>query len=330
MNELNQNSILKPDILIPYNIDYHNHLPIALVYVRPGTNKLNYEKAILLGVQPFGKVVYLSNLNGRIFIKDALIIDHYSTQYYFTIYAKKAIQKFPEMVEKFETHFQIKMEDAKIIGAFDAQINLGMTQEQLFDTFTSEKDFKKMYGQTIKKIKDFYVVNYDIPAIINKYTPESDVFVIAIELENKNIDFHELNQQIFETLKSNIRTPIIDEEKYTEHEWYEKVKRTYHISQNHVASMFDMVDFVFLSDDKHVRFGDIPLGRMIIEKGVLTEDELYRLKYFNIVYLGQRDGSRKLVDIQQEAFGLNMEETCELLSRIDKSTIWNSNLYYCG
>ena len=162
----NLDIIIKPDVIIDYIYSNAIDKPAALVYVRPETNEVHYEKAIILGIMPYADVVYLANLNGKIFIKDALILDHYPSQYRFAVYGKDEMAKYPEFIEKFEKYFDDKFEKAQIMGSFDALIKLGMTDELLFNIVVDKKDFLKLYGQTIKKINNIYILNYDMPMII--------------------------------------------------------------------------------------------------------------------------------------------------------------------
>lgn len=317
-------SQLKPDVLIPYNRNYNNLLPSVVIYVRPQTNLLKYETAILNAVQKFGDVTYLANINGRIFCRDFLVAQHYSTEYYFAVYAKKAIAQFPEMVDEFEEYFNVSFNEAQIISAFDAPHFLGITQDELFDIFTDEKDFKLFYGQTVKRINGYYIVNYDLPSIMGRYTPESNIFVIAVQLHNLDLDLHELNRGLFESLKNNIATPIIDEHKYMRHEWMEKVKRTYHISKGHINAIFDMTDFVFVNENEHLKIEETPFGKYIIDKKIMDANDLDKLKYFNLAYMKQSDGTRKLISIKEVAIGMTFDEICELLSQIDKKTLWRN------
>lgn len=324
MNGMLHFSQLKPDVLIPYNKNYNNLLPSVVIYVRPQTNLLKYETAILTAVQKFGDVTYLANINGRIFCRDFLVAQHYSTEYYFAVYAKKAIAQFPEMIDEFEKHFNVSFNDAKIISAFDAPHFLGITPDELFDIFTDERDFKLFYGQTIKRINGYYIVNYDLPSIMGCYTPESNIFVVAVQLHSLNLDLHELNYGLFESLKNNIATPIIDEHKYTQHEWKEKVKRTYHISKGHINAIFDMTDFIFVNENEHLKIEETPFGRYIIEKKIMDAEDLNKLKYFNLAYLKQNDGSKKLLSIKEAAIGMTFDEICDLLAKIDKKTLWRN------
>lgn len=310
-------SELKPDIIIPYIPDENDVSPYAMVYVRPQTNKLNYEKAIIVACQKFGDVIYLANINGKIFIKNVLILDHYSTQYYFSIHSKTVIGEYPEMVECFEKHFKTSFEKSDIISSFDAQLRLKLSAEELFNTIVGDKDFLKLYGQTIKKINGYYVVNYDIPAIISKYTPESDVFVVGVKITNPDTAIDDINQTIFDNLKKDLSTPIIDEDKLSMLKWNDMVRRTYHISCNHIATAFDMSDFIFNPDGTVLDFYNIPLTRYLIDNKIVTLEEIRQIKKFNLVYKFCEDGSEKLINILDEGNNQSIEESIELFKKIN-------------
>ncbi len=306
----NLDIIIKPDVIIDYIYSNAIDKPAALVYVRPETNEVHYEKAIILGIMPYADVVYLANLNGKIFIKDALILDHYPSQYRFAVYGKDEMAKYPEFIEKFEKYFDDKFEKAQIMGSFDALIKLGMTDELLFNIVVDKKDFLKLYGQTIKKINNIYILNYDMPAIIKRYTPKANVFVIAVKFKDPMTSFMDINQSIFERMKEN-NVVIEGEGIYKDLEWNEIIRRTYHISKNHIMAMFDMIDFVIRTDTHHIEFHQTPLGRLCIEdKNILPED-LYKLKDCPLVYV-LKDGKRRLVNLIEEANEMSMEE-CSLL-----------------
>ncbi len=314
-------SNVKPDIIIPFIYNLDELRSCAVVYVRPQTNKLNYEKAIILGCQEFGDIVYLANIGGNIFIQNLLILEHYSTQYFFAMHSKSVISEYPEMVEVFENHFNISFNDATILSPFDAQLKLNMTSSQLFDTIVDNNDFLKLYGQTIKKIGNYFVINYDIPEIIAKYTPDTNVFVVALIFHDNNIKLTELNQAIFENLKSDVSTPLIDEEKFKTHQWYDKVRRTYHISSNHIATMFDMKDFVFSANGSEIEFKEIPLSDFIIQSKIVTEADLLAIKRFSLVYIINDDGSETLINIQEAAHNMTLEQCINLFKRINYNKI---------
>ncbi|HNZ27396.1 MAG TPA: hypothetical protein PLG34_05775 [Spirochaetota bacterium] len=307
---------IKPDILIDYFDDRENTNPMVVVYVRPETNEVQYEKALILGVSPYADVVYLANLNGKVFLQNALILDHYASQYRFSINAGNEIEQYPEMVEQFEKHFGVNFDKDKIVGSFDAMPKLDLTADDMFDIIVDSKDFLNFYGQTIKKIKGYYVVNYNIPALVKRYTPDVNIFVMAARSKTPDCKFEEINQSIFEQMEQNVRTPIVDEDLLKELKWNEKIKRTYHISKNHIMAMFDMMDFIFRSNGERIGFIETPLGRRLVEDLKFTEDMLFKLKEHPIVYIKEKQKKKKLVNIINYARDKTMEESVEIIGSI--------------
>lgn len=313
-------STAKPDIIIPFIYNLEEVRPCVVIYVRPQTNKLNYEKAIILACQQYGEIVYLANIGGKIFIDNLLILEHYATQYLFAMHSKSIIAEYPEMIKKIEQHFNLDFQKIDIISPFDAILKLKITSAELFNTIVDECDFLRIYGQTIKKIGDCFVINYDIPEIIAEYTPQTNVFTCAAILKEHS-KITDLNQAIFDNLKTNDSTPIIDKDIYKAHKWFETVKRTYHISYNHVAAMFDMKDFVFSAKGDEIDFTEIPLASHLINSGILTCEDLLAIKRFSLVYINDDNGEKKLINIQEEAKNMTLEECIELFKKIDYSKI---------
>lgn len=311
-------SSIRPDIIIDYKISFEKFIPVTVIYVRPESNFLAYENAIIKGIHQYTDIIYMANINGMLFIKNALILEHHSSQYHFAIFGKSEIANYPEMINEFESFFKIKFDQADIIGSFEAILRLNITQEELFKTFVDDKNYLKFYGQTIKKINNYYVINYDIPALLEKYTPKIDVFVIVAKFKDSSFSFVELNQSISKEIMSDNRSPIIDfnQNKFDNLNWMEKVKRTYHFSYNHIMAMFDMVDFVFKRDGSHINFDNTPLGNYLI-KNDIDKETLIKIKEFPIVYIN-KNGTKKLVNIIEDANNKNIEECIDLIKSIIK------------
>jgi hypothetical protein len=309
---LNKHEI-RPDVIIDF-VDCDSTLPIIVIYVRPETNEIHYEKAIIMGVNPFGDVIYLANLNGRLFIRDALILEHYSSQYKFAIYGKSEMEKYPEIMYAFEDHFKVDFDSADIIGSFDAILKLNITDEEMFNIIVNEKDFFKFYGQTIKRINNHFVINYDMPAILKRYTPKSNVFTISIRLKNENTDLGEINQSIFEQLKKD-NTPLISEDNLKLLDWNEMIKRTYHISRNHIMAMFDMLDFIITSNNRHLGYYNTPLGKILLDVYGYSDEDLMKLKDNPIVYV-EYNGQKKLVNIIEEGNNKKLNECADIISKV--------------
>ncbi len=306
---------IKADVIIDFITNYQEKNPIILAYVRPESNEVNYEKSIIKGVSKYGEVVYLANLNGRLFIRDQLITDHYSSQYRFSVYTKKEIEKYPELVKNFEDHFHVKFEDADIIGPFDAILKMDISDEDLFNSIVGKDDFLKFCGQTIKKIKQYYVVNYNMPYLIKKYSPQSNVFVIAIRLHSEEINFMEINQSIFEQMQLN-KNPLIGEDILKSMEWNEKIKRTYHVSRNHLTATFDMLDFIIRNNGSHLNLSETPFGMMLIDDYGFTVDDILSMKDRQLFYIND-DKGRRLINILDEANNLSMKDCASMLKKLE-------------
>ena len=314
MSDSDFNSI-RPDVIIDFITNYQLKNPIILVYVRPESNEVNYEKSIIKGLSQFGDVVYLANLNGRIFIRDAIITAHYSSEYRFSIYSKREMRNYPEIIEKFEKYFNVKFEDANIIGPFDAILKLGVSDEELFNRIVGKDDFLRFYGQTIKKMDQYYVVNYNIPYLIKKYNPQSNIFVIAIRLNSEDIHYMEINQSIFEQMQINKNT-IVDENILKSMDWNEKIKRTYHVSRNHLTATFDMLDYIIRNNGSHLDISETPFGLKLIDEYGFEKADILMMKDKHIFYINDNKG-RRLVNILYEADNLSVDNCVSMLKSIE-------------
>ncbi|MCP4150773.1 MAG: hypothetical protein GY757_23710 [bacterium] len=296
---------VKPDILIPYTLDRETlaDSSMAIICVRPETNQAKYEAEIIKATAKYADVVYLANLSGRLINEKAIVASHYSSQMQFAINGKEDMAWYPEMIEKFEQKFNIAFKDAPIIGSFDAILHFKLKKDgdELFETMVPRADFLEMYGQTIKKIENYYVLNYDIPAIITKHHNDTGMFIIAIRFKDNKYKFCDLHHLIYENMYKNENTQFIDSDKRKGMAWYNKVRRTYHISRSHIEAMFDLTDYVFKNDNQRIEFSDTPLGQRLLKDKVFEKGQLQKLlielKDNPLVYIKEKSGEPKLVDI---------------------------------
>ncbi len=295
---------LKPDIIIPFDFKKVDESPMAIIYVRPETNKIDYEAIIIRAISAYVEVVYMANLNGELLSKNATIAGHYASQIQFATNGKAEIANYPEMMTAFEKKFAVHFSDAEIIGAYEAIIedkkDVSDGIDALFDIMVPEDQFLEFYGQTIKKIGRYYIVNYDIPAIMSKYDPQANIFVIAVRFKKK-ISFSELNYLIYNEFCKKTSIDLLDYAKRKNMQWDDQVRRTYHISKNHIQAMFDLTDFVYIDHLSTLCFYHTPLGRYLISQGILSgdkiESKLGQLKENPLVYLRQENQERKLINI---------------------------------
>ena len=280
--EAGQMSRNKPDIAMPFNGLHSKDSSIAVIAVRPESNKVTFESVILRGITPYADLIYMANLSGNVVNNAKIIESQYAQQRYFALSGKVEIMKYPEFVTIFEEKFNIQASEAKIIGSFEAvstyKNKIHKSDQELFNTIVKNEDMLEAYGHTIKKIDDYYIINYDMPAIFSKHNKETDIFVIAVKLHDTNTPFSELNRGIFEEFDKPSTVSIIDSESRSHMEWFNQVRRTYHISNSHIKTMFDMTDYILDRNGTSIKIGDTPLGKIILERGVVSEDQILQLR----------------------------------------------------
>jgi hypothetical protein len=154
-----------------------------------------------------------------------------------------------------------------------------LSEEELFETFVPPADFLSCWGQQFKRIRGTVVANPGLPAVLQRYTPRANVFVVVVRSGEESEDFFtSLNRSIYKEITSRAETPLVDGERLGQVPWSEKVRRTYHISRTHLMAMFDLADFVYLAEGRRLQVEETPLGRRLCAEGVLTAERLQVLK----------------------------------------------------
>ncbi len=274
-------SVGAPDIIIPFPqgengfAECGDSSAYAMAYVRPETNNVLYERAILSGLRAHGKIIYCANLAGRIFLSDLILEQHYPTQFKFARDPWGQLSRFPEIRSRVEEHFGLSLDHARLLGSFEAVQALGMSEEGLFETIVPATDYLGCWGQSFKRLAGVLVVNPNLPAIVKRHALPANVFSVVVSSRSSSVGFFDaVNEAVFKEITSSSETPVIDGEKLDSLVWSEKIRRTYHLSSNHLMAMFDMPDFVYtgegqrllpardspgpMAGEKHYRHGGAP------------------------------------------------------------------------
>ena len=133
-------SVGLPNIIIPYPaaedgfVDCGDLAAYAVAYVRPETNNVLYERAILAGLRAHGKIIYCANIPGEVFLQDKILQNHYPCQFRLARDPRGELARLPEVRARVEEHFRLSLDDARLIGSFEAVHALGMSEEELFET----------------------------------------------------------------------------------------------------------------------------------------------------------------------------------------------------
>ncbi len=269
-----------PSIIVGYPPDENGmegeKAAYAVVYVRPETNGVLYERAIVAGIRGLGRAVFIANLGGGLFIRDRILECHYAPQFRFARDPRAEMELHPSLPAALELHFGARPIAGSLIGSFEAVERLGLNEEELFETIVPDRDFLERWGQEFKRIGGHIVANPSLPAVVKRYVPEANVFAVVVKSPGPAGPefFTALNQSIYDRIVSGSGTPVVDGDKLGFLAWSEKIRRTYHISTNHLMAMFDMMDFVYTDGERRLEAGETPLGRMLLAAGVLTREKL--------------------------------------------------------
>ena len=308
---------VKPNIIIPYPAgedgfaECGDRAAYAMAYVRPETNNVLYERAILSGLRAYGKIIYCANLSGSVFLRDAILERHYSTQLAFARDPRGELSRYPEIRSRVEEHFSIRLDDARVLGAFEALAALGMSEKGLLETIVKEPDYLGCWGQSFKRIDGAIVVNPNMPAIFKLHEPSVNVFSVIVQSrESSGAFFEGVNEAIFKALTSRAETPLLDGEKLDSLVWSERIRRTYHLSTNHLMAMCDMADFVYTGETTRLDVAETPLGKWLVERGGATAGHLRELKSAR---LARRKGAA-LVYLPTAGRGMSLDQVRKLVA----------------
>jgi hypothetical protein len=312
-----------PNIIIPYPQGESaftacgDLAAYAVAYVRPETNNVSYERAILAGLRAHGKIIYCANIAGSVFLRDSILENHYPSQFRFARNPWAEMVRFPEIRVRVEEYFHTPLEKAPLIGSFDAVNALAVTEEDLFETIVPTADYLGCWGQSFKRLNGRIVVNSNLPAIVKRHAPAVNVFAVVVSSPSHPEPFFEgVNEAVFKEITSRAETPVIDGEKLDSLVWSEKIRRTYHLSSSHLMAMFDMPDFVYTGEGTRLHPAETPLGRWLTKTSPVTAAQLGALKSFPLTR--KRNGT--LVYVPAAGRGLRLEQIRELIGSLRLSS----------
>ena len=205
-----------PRVLVPYpGPAIEEHAQDIFVYLRPETNDVQVESAVLKVIENCPayrqkmNLVYLANLPGEFIIHHHIVEKHYALKLEFAVHGKHLFT--PEMRRRFSRAFGVPFAQAQIVGAFEALRLLELRPEELFEHWVPDADLAIIDGQSVKRIGDYFIVNYDIPALLHKNSRGTDIAVMIFRVELGYTFFNELVEQMRDALIDrsllNPRTP---------------------------------------------------------------------------------------------------------------------------
>ncbi len=255
----------KPSVIIPYRgPEVQEGTTDIFLYLRPETNGVNVEKCIfrVLHNVPLYKekvsLVYLANLPGEFIVENQVIKKHYAVRTHFAQKGKAGMTE--GMRRHFQVFFGIPWEKAKILGAYEALEEFHLTESQLFDLWVPPYDILISCGQIIKRKEDIFIINYDIPALLQKNNADTDIAAMILRFK---LDTTRIRTCLEEIRQSLVLDGILDPMK--------PPARVFHFSKSPFDLIQDAMGHLTDQEGKLMGWQVSSFGRYLAEKGMRDE-----------------------------------------------------------
>jgi len=242
------------------------------VYLRPETNGIEVESVMMRTIQSSSfyrekvQLVYLANLPGSFIGKKRAIEKHYHLK---IMFAKRGGKLFTAyMKHQFSEFFGIPFEKASIWGAFEALRHMGYSRTGLFNIWVPHNELLSLNGQTIKRVGDQFIVNYDIPAILMKNRDDTDMAVMILRTDLGPESIYQLMMNMVDSLKN--QGLLSDGEAFT---------RVFHFSRSPFEQILDGIGFIYNQDGNHIDLNSINFYTYLLERGISPGEIEKILKY---------------------------------------------------
>ncbi len=296
----------KPNILLPYaGPDPSGKTTDIFIYLRPETNGVNTESAIMKVIYNYPehedsvKMVYFANYPGSFIKSKHLIEHHYSHKLKAAEEGRNAFT--PKMIESFENYFNEDFHNAEILGAYDAIRKFSINEEDLFNLWVDDKDFFSIYGNTIKKYKDTYIVNYDLPALLHRKYLHADIAVMVFRISIPWPEF----RKIIDEMKTSLKEKGIIDPKHPP-------ERVFHFTRGPFEQILDGLEYLYNSEKKD------PLNISFFK--YLTEKEYSRKRIYSLiknpVIMFNEDNEIKENSIYEATKGMTYPEALDFTGKI--------------
>ncbi len=272
-----------PTVVVPYPGPAEDEeCKDIFVYLRPETNGIVVESTLLRVIsenpryKEFIDLVYLANLPGTFIVREKIIENHYI---YKLPFAYEGIKHFTgHMKSRFKEHFGVPVEDATVLGAFEALDTLDMNRDEMFKTWVDERDLLYINCQSIKRIDDVYVVNYDIPALLEKNTEETDIAVMMFRSVLSTDEFHQMIDDMGRALR---KSGIIGNKK--------PLRRAFHYSRGPFEQILDAIGHLYAPDGSPVELKLLQFCRFLMKRGIVCRD-IEKALHFPIMQFETSEG----------------------------------------
>ncbi len=303
-----EDEIRKPTIVLPYieSCKDDNRKDLFL-YLRPETNGIAVEShlfGVIHSEEKFREnieLVYLSNLPGDFVSHHNVIERHYKLKCEMAKYGRICFT--PLMIKRFEKWYDVSWDDVKVISSYQALKELNITSKELFELWVKDHDFFYIHGQSVKKIGDLYVINYDIPELLKKNSALTDIAVMVLRTKLSNRDLTSLISKMEQALKNG---GVIDPET--------PPRRCFHYTKSPLEEILDAHGYLYNSNGDSVEFEKITFANYLMERGIPLQ-KIKKLIYYPIVRI-EENGNEKEVYLYDYLMGDSYEDAYEKISKV--------------
>ena len=278
------------------------------VYLRPESNGVVAESTMLRVIEHCGeyrthiRLIYLANLPGSFIVHNHIVEQHYSLKLKFAVHGAEVFT--PYMQRRFEEIFKTDFSKAPIIGAFEALRRLDISPEELFETWVPADRVTTVNGQCVKLVGDYYVVNYDIPALLHKNNRNTDIAVMIFRTD--------LSYEYFAGLVKSMRRRLEEEKILDPVRHYTRV---FHYSRGPFDQLLDGIGHLYTADGRGAEVDQISFGRFLRDRGIANKHIEGLLRHPIVRYVGE-DGAEAEGDVFSLTQHAGYEQALALLDRV--------------
>lgn len=251
-----------PTVLVPYpGPEYADGTLDVFVYLRPESNGVAVESTILKAIRACRAsqrnidLVYMANVPGDYIVNRRIVERHYALRLFFSVAGGRAFTD--DMQAQFSDFYGEPFELPRVIGAFAALRHFGWEPEELFDLWVDEDNVTRIAGQVIKRYRDLWIVNYDIPALLHKNNAATDIAVMTFRTREGYPHFFELAREIRSTLVAN---GLLKRDM--------PISRAVHISRSPFEQLLDARDYLLNPDGSPVGVEQSSFAAFLLSQGV--------------------------------------------------------------
>jgi hypothetical protein len=245
------------------------------------------------------KLVYLANIPGEFIAKHRIIEQYYRLKISFAKQGKRLFTEY--MQREFSRYYKVPFEEAEILGAFEAMKRLHYTREGLFSLWVPAEHVFHLNGQTIKRVKDLFIVNYDIPAILQKNRTSTDIAVMILRTRLGPGSIHPLMEDMVKRL---IADGLLQRS--------EDFTRVFHFSRSPFEQILDGIGFLYKGDGTHIPLQDIEFYNYLLQQG-MSRNEIHQVLHYPIFGFSNGKGGLKEQTVYAASYGMDYKSAYQML-----------------